>query len=39
MLDLEIRGAGQLLGAEQSGQMQSIGYSLYLDMLERAVLH
>jgi len=35
--DLEIRGAGQLLGDEQSGQMQSIGYSLYLDMLERAV--
>ncbi|MBT5293216.1 MAG: DEAD/DEAH box helicase, partial [Cellvibrionales bacterium] len=35
--DLEIRGAGQLLGDEQSGQMQSVGYTLYLDMLERAV--
>ena len=35
--DLEIRGAGELLGEEQSGQLQSIGFSLYLDMLERAV--
>ncbi len=35
--DLEIRGAGQLLGDEQSGQMLSIGFTLYLDMLERAV--
>jgi len=35
--DLEIRGAGELLGDEQSGQIQSIGFSLYLDMLERAV--
>lgn len=35
--DLEIRGAGQLLGDEQSGQMVSIGFTLYLDMLERAV--
>jgi transcription-repair coupling factor (superfamily II helicase) len=35
--DLEIRGAGELLGSEQSGQIQSIGFSLYLDMLERAV--
>lgn len=35
--DLEIRGAGQLLGDEQSGQMISIGFTLYLDMLERAV--
>jgi transcription-repair coupling factor (superfamily II helicase) len=34
--DLEIRGAGELLGEEQSGQMQAIGFSLYMDMLERA---
>ena len=35
--DLEIRGAGELLGAEQSGQINQIGFSLYSDMLERAV--
>ncbi len=35
--DLEIRGAGELLGADQSGQVQNIGFTLYLDMLERAV--
>jgi len=35
--DLEIRGAGELLGDEQSGQMQEIGYSLYTELLERAV--
>jgi len=35
--DLEIRGAGELLGAEQSGQIQEIGFALYMDMLERAV--
>lgn len=35
--DLEIRGAGELLGDEQSGQMQSVGFSLYMDMLNRAV--
>jgi transcription-repair coupling factor (superfamily II helicase) len=35
--DLEIRGAGELLGDEQSGQIQEIGFSLYMDMLERAV--
>jgi transcription-repair coupling factor (superfamily II helicase) len=35
--DLEIRGAGELLGDEQSGQIESIGFSLYLDMLNRAV--
>lgn len=35
--DLEIRGAGELLGDGQSGQMQAIGFSLYMDMLERAV--
>jgi len=35
--DLEIRGAGELLGEDQSGQIQSVGYSLYMEMLERAV--
>lgn len=35
--DLEIRGAGELLGDEQSGQIQSVGFSLYMDMLDRAV--
>jgi len=35
--DLEIRGAGELLGEEQSGQIHSIGFSLYMEMLERAV--
>ncbi len=35
--DLEIRGAGELLGDEQSGQIQEIGFSLYMDMLKRAV--
>lgn len=35
--DLEIRGAGELLGDDQSGQIQAIGFSLYMDMLERAV--
>lgn len=35
--DLEIRGAGELLGDEQSGQMQEIGYTLYTELLERAV--
>ena len=35
--DLEIRGAGELLGEEQSGQIQQIGFSLYNDMLARAV--
>ena len=35
--DLEIRGAGELLGEEQSGQIQSIGFTLYMEMLERAV--
>ncbi|MGE0080000.1 MAG: transcription-repair coupling factor [Thiohalomonadaceae bacterium] len=35
--DLEIRGAGELLGEEQSGQMQEIGYTLYVELLERAV--
>ncbi|MBA5761729.1 transcription-repair coupling factor [Vibrio sp. 404] len=35
--DLEIRGAGELLGDEQSGQIQSIGFNLYMEMLEQAV--
>jgi transcription-repair coupling factor (superfamily II helicase) len=36
--DLEIRGAGSLLGAEQSGHMLSVGYDMYLKLLEEAVL-
>ncbi|GAA0724251.1 transcription-repair coupling factor [Dokdonella soli] len=35
--DLEIRGAGELLGEEQSGQIEEVGFSLYTDMLDRAV--
>ena len=35
--DLEIRGAGELLGAEQSGQIHSVGFTLYMEMLQRAV--
>src|SRR5690554_4392871 len=35
--DLEIRGAGELLGEEQSGQIASLGFSLYMDLLEDAV--
>ena len=35
--DLEIRGAGELLGDEQSGQMHEIGFTLYTELLERAV--
>ena len=35
--DLEIRGAGELLGEEQHGNMESIGFSLYMEMLEQAV--
>ncbi len=35
--DLEIRGAGELLGEQQSGQMTEVGLAMYLDMLERAV--
>lgn len=37
MRDLEIRGAGNLLGAEQSGHMDSVGYELYCKMLNEAV--
>ena len=35
--DLEIRGAGELLGDDQSGQIQSVGFTLYMEMLEHAV--
>jgi len=38
MRDLEIRGAGTLLGSEQSGHMISVGYDMYLKLLEEAVL-
>jgi transcription-repair coupling factor (superfamily II helicase) len=38
MRDLEIRGAGNLLGSEQSGHMLSVGYEMYLRLLEEAVL-
>jgi transcription-repair coupling factor (superfamily II helicase) len=38
MRDLEIRGAGNLLGPEQSGYLMSVGYDLYLQLLEEAVL-
>ena len=37
MHDLEIRGAGEVLGESQSGEIQEIGFSLYTQMLERAV--
>ncbi len=39
MKDLEIRGAGNVLGAEQSGHMQQVGYDLYCRMLDTAVKH
>lgn len=35
--DLEIRGAGELLGEEQSGHIQNIGFTLYMDLLDKAV--
>ncbi|TKI07716.1 transcription-repair coupling factor [Martelella alba] len=35
--DLEIRGAGELLGEDQSGQMETVGFSLYMELLESAV--
>jgi len=38
MRDLEIRGAGNLLGSEQSGHMHSVGFDMYLKLLEEAVL-
>ncbi|MGI8504164.1 MAG: transcription-repair coupling factor [Hassallia sp.] len=37
MRDMEIRGVGNLLGAEQSGQMEVIGFDLYMEMLEEAI--
>ena len=37
MQDLEIRGAGEVLGERQSGEMQEIGFNLYTDMLNHAV--
>jgi transcription-repair coupling factor (superfamily II helicase) len=37
-LDLELRGAGNLLGGQQSGQMEAIGFELYTQMLERTVM-
>ncbi|MTJ50370.1 transcription-repair coupling factor [Dolichospermum sp. UHCC 0259] len=37
MRDMEIRGVGNLLGAEQSGQMDVIGFDLYMEMLEEAI--
>ncbi len=36
--DLEIRGAGNLLGAEQHGHMEAVGYDLYMKLLEEAVI-
>ncbi len=36
-LDLEIRGAGEMLGAQQSGHMEAVGFELYVQMLEEAV--
>ncbi len=38
MRDLEIRGAGSLLGAEQSGHLTDVGYDMYLKLLEEAVI-
>ena len=35
--DLEIRGAGELLGDDQSGQIETVGYTMFMEMLERAV--
>ncbi|WP_426417850.1 transcription-repair coupling factor [Aestuariirhabdus sp. LZHN29] len=35
--DMEIRGAGELLGDDQSGQIETVGFSLYMEMLERAI--
>jgi transcription-repair coupling factor (superfamily II helicase) len=37
MHDLEIRGAGEVLGDNQSGEMQEVGFAMYTDMLNRAV--
>ena len=38
MRDLEIRGAGNLLGAEQHGQMAAVGFDIYCQMLSQAVM-
>ena len=35
--DLEIRGAGEILGAEQSGQIYEIGYAMFTDMLNKSI--
>ena len=37
MRDLEIRGAGELLGAEQSGHVAALGFELYVELLDEAV--
>ena len=37
--DLDIRGAGEILGEEQSGQIFEIGYGMYTSMLSRAISH
>ena len=37
-LDLELRGAGNLLGGQQSGHIQAVGLDLYVKLLERAIL-
>ncbi len=39
MRDLEIRGAGNVLGAEQSGHMEEVGYDLYCKLLDNAIRH
>ncbi len=39
MHDLEIRGAGEVLGENQSGEMQEVGFNVFADMLNRAVAH
>jgi len=39
MRDLEIRGAGELLGEEQSGQIAAVGFEMYLSMLQEAAAH
>ncbi|WP_306603545.1 transcription-repair coupling factor [Azonexus sp.] len=39
MHDLEIRGAGEVLGDNQSGEMQEVGFTMFADMLNRAVAH
>ncbi len=37
MRDMEIRGVGNLLGVEQSGQMETIGFDLYMEMLQESL--